>query len=122
MQHFRRSPVRLLIKITGKDGGRVNLFFNYDNQTFSIRDQALGICVINIHSGNDTINSMLELVPVRNDSMTITWHGEQETSSNPFLRLSRYRQAATSEKNMNKTRAINIFFIDFLFRADKNRQ
>jgi hypothetical protein len=85
--------------------------FNYDNQTFSIRDQALGICVINIHSGNDTINSMLELVPVRNDSMTITWHAEQETSSNPFLRLSRYRQAATSEKNMNKIlQSMKVFF------------
>ena len=76
--------------------------FNYDNQTFSIREQALSICVINIHSGKDTINSLLELVPVKNDSMTITWHAEQETSGNPFVRLSRYRQATATEKNMNE--------------------
>ena len=76
--------------------------FNYNNQTFSIREQALSICVINIHSGKDTINSMLELVPVKNDAMTIDWHAEQVTSNNPFIRFSRYRYAKTTEKNMNE--------------------
>jgi hypothetical protein len=34
--------------------------------------------------------------------MTISWHAEQVSSSNPFIRFSRYRHAKATEKNMHK--------------------
>ena len=76
--------------------------FNYDKQTYSISEKALSVYDINIYSGKDTVNSRLELVPVKNDSMTINWHAEQVTSNNPFIRFSQFRLANATEKNMNK--------------------
>ncbi|HEU5165452.1 MAG TPA: hypothetical protein VFU29_07925 [Chitinophagaceae bacterium] len=76
--------------------------FNYGKQTYSINEQAYSVYDINIHSGNDTINSRLELVPIKNDITTIGWYAAQVTSSNPFIRFSQYRLANTTEKNMNE--------------------
>ena len=75
---------------------------NYNKQTYSISEKAYSVYDIKIHSGKDTINSRLELVPVKNDIMTIGWHAEQVTSSNPFLRFSQYMNIKGTEKNMNE--------------------
>ena len=75
--------------------------FNYDRQTYSINEKILSVYDINIYSGKVTINSRLELLPVKNDNMTIHWHAEQVTSSNPFIRFSQFRLAKQTEKNMN---------------------
>ena len=76
--------------------------FNYNKQTYSIRSKISSVFDIDIYSGHDTISSRLELVPVKNETMTIDWHAEQVTSSNPFIRFSRYRQAKATEKNMDE--------------------
>jgi hypothetical protein len=76
--------------------------FNYGKQTFSVNEKAFSVYDIDIYSGKDTINSRLELVPIKNDVMTIGWHAEQMTSSNPFMRFSQYRLAKATEKNMNE--------------------
>jgi hypothetical protein len=75
---------------------------NYDKQTFSITGKIFSVVDIAISTGKDTINSRLELIPVKNDIMTISWHAEQVTSSHPFTRFSRYRQASATEKNMKE--------------------
>jgi len=76
--------------------------FNYNKQTYLISEKISSVFDIDIYSGKDTITSRLELVPVKNDAMTIDWHAEQMTSNNPFIRFSRYRYAKTTEKNMNE--------------------
>jgi len=76
--------------------------FRYNKQTYSIRSKISSVFDIDIYSGKDTINSRLELVPVKNDTMAIGWHAEQVTSSNPFIRFSQYRRAKATEKNMNE--------------------
>jgi hypothetical protein len=75
--------------------------FNYGKQTYSINEKILSVYDINIYSGKATIHSRLELLPVKNDNMTIHWHAEQFTSSNPFIRFSQARLAMQTEKNMN---------------------
>jgi hypothetical protein len=75
--------------------------FNYNKQTYSIRSGISSVFDIDIYRGKDTINSRLELIPVKNDTMKVDWHAEQVTSSNPFVRFSQYRQAKATEKNMN---------------------
>jgi len=74
--------------------------FNYNKQTHSIRSKISSVYGIDIYSGKDTINSQLELIAVKNDTMTISWHAEQVTSNNPFTRFSQYREAKVTEKNM----------------------
>ena len=75
--------------------------FNYQNQTYSIKGKLFSVFDIDIYSGNDTIKSRLHLLPVKNDSMIISWHADHVTSNNPFTRFSQYRQAKAHEKNMN---------------------
>ena len=76
--------------------------FNYNKQTYSIRSKISSVLNIDIYSGKDTVTSRLVLVPIENDTMTIGWHAELMTSSNPFTRFSQYRHAKATKKNMNK--------------------
>ena len=74
--------------------------FNYENQTYSISGKIFNVFDIQISSDKDSLNSRVELLSIKNDDMTITWHAEQMSSSNPFIRFSRYRHAKATEKNM----------------------
>jgi hypothetical protein len=76
--------------------------FNYNRQTYSISVKISSVFDIDIYSDKDTLNSRLELVAIENDMMTIGWHAEQITSSNPFTRFSQYRHARLTEKNMDE--------------------
>lgn len=76
--------------------------FNYNKQTYSIKVKISSVFDIDIYSGKDTVNSRMELVPIENDMITIGWHAEQVTSSNPFTRFSQYRHAKVTEKNMDE--------------------
>jgi hypothetical protein len=76
--------------------------FNYNQQTYSISIKISSVFDIDIYSGKDTVNSRMELVSIGNDMMTIGWHAEQVTSSNPFTRFSQYRHAKLTEKNMDE--------------------
>ena len=76
--------------------------FNYNKQTYLIREKIPSVFEIDIYSGKETINSRLELIPGQNDAMRIDWHAERMTSNNPFIRFSRYWHAKTTEKNMNE--------------------
>lgn len=76
--------------------------FNYYKQTYSISEKVTNVFDIDIYSGKDTLNSRLELVPVKNDIMTIDWHAEQVTSDNPFIRFSQYRRVKATKKNMDE--------------------
>ena len=84
--------------------------FNYNKQTYSIRIKISSVFDIDIYSDKDTVNSRMELVSIGNDMMTIGWHAEQITSSNPFTRFSQYRYAKVTEKNMGEIlKAMNAF-------------
>ena len=76
--------------------------FNYNKQTYSIRIKISSVFDIDIYSDKDTVNSRMEFVSIGNDMMTIGWHAEQITSSNPFTRFSQYRHAKVTEKNMGE--------------------
>src|ERR1700752_2218951 len=75
--------------------------FAYNEQSYSIRGKIFNAFDIDIYSGKDTINSRMELVLIKADTMTIGWSAEQVTSSNPFTRVEQYRHANATEKNMN---------------------
>jgi len=76
--------------------------FKHDKKTFSITGKIFSVVDIDITTDKDTLSTRLELIPIKNDMMTISWHAEQMTSSNPFTRFSRYRHARAIEENMNE--------------------
>lgn len=75
--------------------------FSYNKQTYSIRGNVLNVFDIDIYTKKDTINSRMELLFIKANSMTILWNAEQVTSNNPFKRFIQYRHAKETEKNMN---------------------
>ena len=75
--------------------------FNYNKQTYSIRGKIFNVFDIDIYNDKDTINSQMELVLLKANTMTILWEAEQVSSSNPFKRWVQYRHAKATEKNIN---------------------
>lgn len=75
--------------------------FAYNEESYFIRGNIFNAFDIGIYTNKDTINSRMELVFVKADTMTILWNAEQVTSNNPFKRFIRYRHAKETEKNMN---------------------
>ena len=74
--------------------------FAYNEQSYFIRGNMFNVFVIDIYAAQDTINSRMELVLVKADTMTILWKAEQVNSNNPFKRFAQYRHAKETEKNM----------------------
>jgi hypothetical protein len=75
--------------------------FAYNKQTYSINGRFFNVFGIDIYSDKDTINSRMELVLVKENTMTIMWNAEQASSNDPLKRFDRYRHAKQTEKNMN---------------------
>ncbi|HEV8270321.1 MAG TPA: hypothetical protein VGQ04_03390 [Chitinophagaceae bacterium] len=75
--------------------------FVYNKQTYSINGRFFNVFGIDIYSDKDTINSRMELVLVKENTMTIMWNAEQASSNDPLKRFDRYRHAKQTENNMN---------------------
>ena len=75
--------------------------FNYNKQTYAVRGHIFNAFDIDIYSDKDTINSRMNLVLIKADTMKIGWNAEQSAGNNPFKRFAQYRQAKATEKNMN---------------------
>ena len=76
--------------------------FNYNKQTYSIRGKIFNVFDIDIYNDKDTINSQMELVLLKANTMTILWEAEQVSSSNPFKRWVQYRHAKATEKKYQR--------------------
>ena len=74
--------------------------FIYNDRTYAIAGKIFNTFDIDIQNGIDTLNSRMELILIKADTMTINWSAEQQTSYNPFQRFSDYRKVKTTEKNM----------------------
>ncbi|HET6721863.1 MAG TPA: hypothetical protein VFH07_03900 [Chitinophagaceae bacterium] len=75
--------------------------FAYNEQSYFIRGHIFNVFDIGIFTDKDTINSLMELVFVKANTMTILWNAEQVNSNNPLKRFIQYRHAKETEKNMN---------------------
>ena len=75
--------------------------FAYNEQSYFIRGHIFNVFDIAIFTDKDTINSLMELVFVKANTMTILWNAEQVNSNNPLKRVIQYRHAKETEKNMN---------------------
>ena len=74
--------------------------FAYNKQSYFIRGHIFNVFDIGIYTDKDTINSLMELVFVKANTMTILWKAEQVSSNNPFKRFIQYNHAKETEKNM----------------------
>lgn len=74
--------------------------FIYSDQIYTIRGKIYNVFDIGVQNDTDTLDSRMELILIKADTMTINWGAEQQSSSNPFQRFSDFRKARGTEKNM----------------------
>ena len=74
--------------------------FAYNEESYFIRGNIFNVFDIDIYTDKDTINSRMELVFVKTNTMMILWNAEQVHSNNPFKRFTQYRHAKEMEKNL----------------------
>ena len=75
--------------------------FVYNKQAYAIKGKFFNMFGVDIYSDQDTIHSRMELVLVKENTMTILWNAEQVSSNDPFKRFGKYRRAKQTEANMN---------------------
>jgi acetolactate synthase small subunit len=78
-----------------------NTPFKLDDKTYAIKERSYNVLSIDVSSADNTLTSTINLLPIRSDLLTIEWAAVQLNSSNPFKRLSQYRQASALEKELN---------------------
>ncbi|HET6766461.1 MAG TPA: GyrI-like domain-containing protein [Chitinophagaceae bacterium] len=76
--------------------------FKMDDQEYLIKGKFFNAFNIDIVSEKDTLSSIINLLLIRTESITVDWSSEQITSSNPFKRFVQYRQAIATEENMKQ--------------------
>lgn len=74
--------------------------FKFDNKQFKPQARTFNTIGIGIYADNDSIQSRMELAPIKEDSMVIIWKTETKTSINPFKRFAAYINARGIQKNM----------------------
>ena len=75
--------------------------FKIGDNSYTIKGKSYNVLGIDISTGDNTITSTMNLLPVRTDFLTIEWTAEQISSSNPIRRFAQYRQASALEKELN---------------------
>ncbi|HET9747461.1 MAG TPA: GyrI-like domain-containing protein [Chitinophagaceae bacterium] len=75
--------------------------FTFNGDQYKPHEYAFDVFNIDIYSGSDTIKSTMELLSIEVDSMAIIWRAEKSSGSNPFERISAYRNARRIGKNIS---------------------
>lgn len=78
-----------------------NTPFKMGNGEYAIKEKFYNVLRIDISSGDDTLASSLNLLPISSDSLIIEWVTKKMNSSNPFRRFAQYRKALALEKELN---------------------
>jgi hypothetical protein len=78
--------------------GKTPLLFN--DKRYTVHGQIFNVFDIGIENGKDSLDTGMELISVKIDTMTIIWRAEQQSSNNPFQRFADYRKSKTIKKDM----------------------
>lgn len=73
-----------------------------DTNNYTINKLLLNTLYITIHNENDTIKSIIQLLPFSPDSTIIQWKCDMPTSNNPFNRIQRYQKAVAIKNDMDE--------------------
>jgi hypothetical protein len=69
---------------------------------YTIDNLLLNTLHITIHSDNDSIKSIIRLLPFSTDSTIIQWNCDIPTGNNPFKKIQRYQKAVSIKNDMDE--------------------
>ncbi len=69
--------------------------YKYNGAVYSIVEKKLSSLVITVKEGNKSVSTELVFVPVKTDSVVVTWFGQQPASFQPMERVQQFFAAKT---------------------------
>lgn len=77
-----------------------NIHFDYKNDTYTIEKVLMNTAQVNISNTDRTVNTLINAIPVNNDSVAVEWAGDMHAGYNPISRIQYYSQAKSLKDNM----------------------
>ena len=75
-------------------------FFTYNKYTFRVTKLLPNTLKIAIADDEASVSSTLQILPLPNDSIMLSWNYLTHTSANPFTRIRQYQHAVQTKENM----------------------
>lgn len=75
--------------------------FSFKGSTYSIVEKRINALVVSISSNTSSTNTLLNIVPVTDDSVQLIWIGKSSVSVNPFKRLKSYFEWKDLQNDMD---------------------
>ena len=75
--------------------------FQYKRQTYRITKKMFDAFELTISLKNDSLRTILQLIPVNTDSVDFSWDCKLTAGNNPVERIRQYRNALSVKKNMD---------------------
>ena len=85
--------------------------FFFKNSSFTISHQLYNAFKIDVANKNDSIHSLLSVVPTSFDTTQLQWNAVLNTSSNPFKRIERYWGMSETKQEMEAILASLVSFL-----------
>lgn len=73
-----------------------------DLKNYTVDKVLLNTLHVTIHNDNDSVKSIIRLLPIANDSTIIQWRCNIPTGNNPFSRIQRYQKAVALKNDMDE--------------------
>ena len=112
---FIRANSQVLLRTLSSQSGWTNSFskrsspgvpytdkvhFNYKNDLYTVEKILMNTAQINISNEDHMVNTLINAIPVSNDSVAVEWAGDMQAGYNPISRIKYYNQAKSLKGNM----------------------
>lgn len=77
-----------------------NITFKFKNHNYTVENAMMNTVQVSISNNQKTINSLMSLVSIKEDSIAVEWKGEIDAGLNPISRLKSYKEAKELQRNM----------------------
>ncbi len=76
--------------------------FRFKNSYYTIENVIMNAAQISISNNKKSINSLMSLIPIEEDSVAVEWKGEIDAGLNPISRIKSYKEAKEIQSDMGE--------------------
>lgn len=79
-----------------------NITFKFKNYYYTVENTIMNTAQISISNNQKSINSLMSLIPIKEDSVAVEWKAEIDAGLNPISRIKSYKEAKELERDMGR--------------------
>ncbi|MEP7251313.1 MAG: GyrI-like domain-containing protein [Ginsengibacter sp.] len=76
------------------------IHFDYKNDTYTIKKVLMNTAEVNISNDDRIVNTLINAIPINNDSVAVEWAGDMHAGNNLISRIKYYSQAKSLKGKM----------------------